>query len=986
MFRKTTLLIALSSVLSLAIFTGCTKKHSLNEPASFPTDYEVFLDEFGPNVTFEAFSGSKLDAVQIDATTANVGSRSLVVTVPQEGSTEGTFAGGAFTTGVARDLTKYNALTFYAKASMNAVLNVAGIGNANTGTSRFMAEVNNLPLTTSWNKYVIPIPLSERLQSERGLFYFADAHEDGVGYQLWFDEIQFETLGTISNPDPTIPTVTMEGELNDTLTFADGSVTFDVNGSPVTVSAMAGYFTFVSSDSTVVKVAGNGVVSAVGLGSAELTALLGTVPASGAISVTVVPRTAEPAGPAPTPTQDPGNVVSLFSDVYTNEPVDTWSADWSNVADVRDYLIGTDITKKYTGLVFAGVEFWGTSTIDASAMTHFHMDVWTPDATDAPAVFKVKLVDFGADGSPGGTNASADTEHELTFDQATMNTGEWVSIDVPLVSFANLASTSHLAQMIISGDPNTVYVDNVYFYDAGTPTEPWLPAPTPLYPSVNVISLFSDAYNDVTVDTWSAAWDAADVSDEMVGTDNVKKYTNLDTAGIEFTSSTINASGMSTLHLDVWTPSPTDLPAVFRIKLVDFGADGVSGGDDVEHELTFDRNSTPSLVTANWISFDLPLADFTNLTTTGHLAQLILSGDPGTVFVDNVYFYTEGPQSPSSPAPTPGVAEADVISLFSDAYTDVTVDTWSAPWDSADVEDFPVGSDNTKKYTIDFFAGIEFASSTIDATTMSHFHMDVWTPNATDAPAVFKVKLRDFGANGVYDFNDDDVEYELTFDESTLNTGSWASIDVPLTDFAGLTTRAHLAQLILSGDLTTVFIDNIYFYDAHLATAPTVSAPVPTVDTANVISLFSDAYTNRPVDTWSAIWDNADVADYSIGADNIKEYTNLVIAYIDFSSNTIDASAMTDFHMDVWTPDATGAPSKFKVRLVDFGADGAPGGGDDVQHELVFDETTMNTGAWVSIDVPLSAFTNLVTKEHLGQLVISGNPNTVYIDNIYLYK
>ncbi|MBS3768156.1 MAG: T9SS type A sorting domain-containing protein [Candidatus Cloacimonetes bacterium] len=32
------------------------------------------------------------------------------------------------------------------------------------------------------------------------------------------------------------------------------------------------------------------------------------------------------------------------------------------------------------------------------------------------------------------------------------------------------------------------------------------------------------------------------------------------------------------------------------------------------------------------------MSDFTNLTTTGHLAQLIISGDPNTVYVDNVYF------------------------------------------------------------------------------------------------------------------------------------------------------------------------------------------------------------------------------------------------------------------------------------------------------------------------------------------------------------
>jgi hypothetical protein len=39
------------------------------------------------------------------------------------------------------------------------------------------------------------------------------------------------------------------------------------------------------------------------------------------------------------------------------------------------------------------------------------------------------------------------------------------------------------------------------------------------------------------------------------------------------------------------------------------------------------------------VAIDVPLSDFTGLTTTGHLAQLILSGDPSTVYVDNVYLH-----------------------------------------------------------------------------------------------------------------------------------------------------------------------------------------------------------------------------------------------------------------------------------------------------------------------------------------------------------
>jgi hypothetical protein len=146
------------------------------------------------------------------------------------------------------------------------------------------------------------------------------------------------------------------------------------------------------------------------------------------------------------------------------------------------------------------------------------------------------------------------------------------------------------------------------------------------------------------VDTWSAVWDQADVTDVQVAGDDVKLYTNLVYAGIEFTTQTIDATTMTDFHMDIWTPDPTAAPAIFKIKIVDFGADGVyGGGDDVEGELTFDENSIPPLVTGDWVSFDLPLSDFISagLITQEHLAQMILSADPGpnTVYVDNVYFY-----------------------------------------------------------------------------------------------------------------------------------------------------------------------------------------------------------------------------------------------------------------------------------------------------------------------------------------------------------
>ena len=266
MFKKDfSLLIIIALAVSLHGLVGCSDNDNVVGPAPFPTDAVVFDDEFGSTVTFQAFSGSKLDAVQLDQVNTYANSaQGLVITVPDSGVGEGSYAGGAFTSGVARDLSGYNALSFYAKASRDVSLNVAGIGNDNTGTSIYTAEANNLALTTSWQKYTIPLPLAAKLTAEQGLFYFAEGPEGGVGCTIWIDEVLFENLATVTNPRPTIETQTVDVEIGEAIGVSNGTVTFSVDGDDLVMSAMPGYFTFTSSNTGIVSIAADGSATSVG--------------------------------------------------------------------------------------------------------------------------------------------------------------------------------------------------------------------------------------------------------------------------------------------------------------------------------------------------------------------------------------------------------------------------------------------------------------------------------------------------------------------------------------------------------------------------------------------------------------------------------------------------------------------------------------------------------------------------------------------------
>ncbi len=805
LFRpRTPRLIGLAGLLLTA---ACSRDTSMLEPAPFPSGGTVFGDAIGAGVDFQAFSGSKTDAIAADGSTRREGTAALKVTIPNPGDPTGGYAGGAFVATVPRDLSGYNAITFWAKASIAAKLDVVGLGDDNTGTSKLTARRTNLDVTTNWKKYTLPIPLASKLKAERGMFYFAEGPENGVGYTLWFDEIKYETVD-LGTPRPAIPTLSLTSEVGAVVTISGTSVAHTIGGEAQVTEVAADYFTFASSNPAVATVSASGKVTVVGTGTSTITATLGETAASGAITL----RTATPPTvAAPTPTRAAADVISLFSNTYTNVPVDTWSASFDQ-ADVADVQIGGNTTKRYTNLTFAAVEFI-SAKVNATAMTHLHVDVYTYD----PAFFRIKLVDFGPNNVFGGGD---DTEHELAITPAStppLVANAWNSIDIPLSAFAGLTRRANLAQIILLASSPTIYLDNVYFYKTPAPPAPTAPtvaAPTPTATANNVVSLFSNAYANRTVNTWSADWDMADVADLKIANDDVKRYSNMTFAGIEFTTPPVDASAMTTMHMDLWTPDATALPALFKIKLVDFGANAAfGGGDDVEHEISVTRTTTPGFTTGAWVSLDIPFSSFTGLTTRGHLAQMILSGTLTTLYLDNVYFYRAAAtaNAPTVAAPTPTYTAANAVALFSNAYTSNGADTWSADWDQADVTDVKIGNDDVKRYTNVVFAGIEFISKQLNASAMTHFSMDIWTPDVTAAPASFKIKLVDFGANGAFG-GGDDSEHEITLTAATmpaLRTGNWVTLDIPFTAFPGLTARGHLAQLIFSGDLKTVFVDNV---------------------------------------------------------------------------------------------------------------------------------------------------------------------------------
>ena len=292
---------------------------------------------------------------------------------------------------------------------------------------------------------------------------------------------------------------------------------------------------------------------------------------------------------------------------------------------------------KFTALQ-AGAPWAGCESQHGADIGSFSFDV--SNVTLKIMVWKSVISDVGLK----FVEASGEAQPEVKVANTLIN--QWEELTFDLSGSIGMGITGIIDQIVVFPDfdlngrtqDNVIYFDNITFSEqgsGGTGTEPEVAATDPTQDAQNVISMFSEVYDDVTVDTWRTDWSEASFEDVMIDGNPTKKYTSLNYVGIETVGANlIDATSMTHFHLDMWTPDAND----FKVKLVDFGADAAyGGGDDTEHELTF---SAPA--TETWISYDLALSDFTSLLNRDHIAQLILVKAPqGTIFVDNVFFYDD---------------------------------------------------------------------------------------------------------------------------------------------------------------------------------------------------------------------------------------------------------------------------------------------------------------------------------------------------------
>ncbi len=772
----------------ILLFAGCKKRDiaDLQNP-SFPNRAEVFIDDFTPDLAYAAFGGSDVKAFQVDNQVSYGGTRqSMRFEVPDANSPQGSYAGGVFFSKTGRDLSGYNALTFYIKATTAATIGVLGFGN-DLGENKYLVTLNGLPVNSNWKKVIIPIPDAKKLTQEKGLFYYSTGPENGRGYTFWIDEVRFEKMGDLGHASASILNGVDKQQISYigvTNTIDGFTATYNMpSGINSTLSVSPYYFKFLNSNASVASVTEKGIVSTIGGGTTQITATLDTMTAKGSLTL----NSAGNYVGAPVPTRDAANVISVFSDAYTNINVDYYNGYWApfQTTQSADFTVNGDHVLNYTNFNFVGIQVT-SPTVNIASKSNLHMDLYLPDNLATGATFKIRVLDFGANGIPGGGDDVSDI---VSFTAPILTARSWISLDVPFSSLPQLTTKGHFGQIIFEGtNISNFFADNIYFWS--NPVVPPIAAPIPTRPAANVLSVFSDSYTNLPGSDFFPNWGQTTVVTQTpIGGNNTLRYSNFNYQGLQLAANQ-NLASYQFLHLDYYSANAGTLN-VFLIC-----PPGSPGGT-----APWEKAFSLPVPTAGWNSIDIPLSQFTPQVALNNVFQFKFDGGGGSdIFLDNIYFWRIPPVPPVA-APVPTYPAGNVISIFSDSYTNVAGTDFNPNWGQATVvTQVPIGGNNTLLYTGLNYQGIQIGSNQ-NVSGKTFLHLDYYSANST---ALNIYLICPPGSPG------GQAPWEKAYPLTVPTANGWNSVDIPLSYFTPIVALNNVFQFKFDGN-GTIYLDNILF-------------------------------------------------------------------------------------------------------------------------------------------------------------------------------
>ncbi len=305
---------------------------------------------------------------------------------------------------------------------------------------------------------------------------------------------------------------------------------------------------------------------------------------------------------APT-TTIPSGALTIYSEAAAVANFNPFP-NWGQPTQFSEATIANNKSLKYTGLTYEGLD-WSANPIDVSGKSKLHIDMWSPDMT----AVKVSII------SDGKENAVTQP----------LTAGSWNSFDIDLTNYTVPDKTAIIQIKLEStGAPGTLYVDNIYFWGSNAPascgtTEPTC-APITAIPS-GALTVYSEAAAVANFNPFPNWGQPTQFSEATLAGNKSLKYTGLTYEGLDWAANPIDVSGKGKLHLDMWSP---DMTAV-KVSII---------------SANLENAVTQPLTPGSWNSIDIDLSSYTVPDKTAIIQiKLESTGAPGTLYVDNIYFW-----------------------------------------------------------------------------------------------------------------------------------------------------------------------------------------------------------------------------------------------------------------------------------------------------------------------------------------------------------
>ena len=541
-----------------------------------------------------------------------------------------------------------------------------------------------------------------------------------------------------------------------------------------------------------------------------------------------------PEADATDPTEDSATVLSVFGATYGNLAGTNFDPDWGQATDavVGDHYV-------LNNLNYQGVSFDG-GALDVSAKEYLHIDYFSGDSS----MVKVFLI------SPG--------PNENSYRLDTSVKSQWVSVDIPLTDFSPVDLTN-VIQMKFEGN-GTIYIDNMYFGGGTAPVDDGGSQDSGLvfdfedssvqYPGYGGVSASHATQDDAGVTrnmlklvngAGSAWWSGVTLSVLPTGNDFL---------GDGSAPATMRVYAEQDGNLNLELEADGNAPAVVNLAVTqgwndlsfDFsGADAAVNWRKIQIRPDALGQVSNAAETIYYID-DVTFPNASILDSDGDGASDLvddLPNDPTeTVDSDGDGVGDNADELPNDPAfstqaeydaaqsipaaPTPTDAADSVLSIFSDAYTDLEGTNFNPGWGQAT----QVTVDDVLTYSGLNYQGTEFNSS--DVSGYGYIHLDFYTSNATD----LQFTIISPGKENLISLTD-----QIVLDQ-------WVSVEIPLTDFVADLTSIFQFKVVGNGN---VLLDNLYFGGVGVPVDPTAKVNVTFqvnmdgVDTTNGVSVMGGA-------------------------------------------------------------------------------------------------------------------------------------------------